>query len=163
MQSDIIEYIMKLRDEEYSYSSISGKLAAISYSMIWTILSLTRRKYVDIWGTWKDNLPRSRGIQRHWWLCITFARTYTRIHKRWRSRNRWSWWICYWIPGENNMSRRWRRKRGKGLGGGLVIEMDRRHRTKANLFRYNFDIRIAIIPWCYKLVFWNPLLKYFKY
>ncbi|MGZ5509802.1 MAG: hypothetical protein ACXWFZ_05165 [Nitrososphaeraceae archaeon] len=29
IQSDIIEYIMKLRDEEYSYSSISGKLAAI--------------------------------------------------------------------------------------------------------------------------------------
>ena len=29
IQSDIIEYIMKLRDEGYSYSSISGKLAAI--------------------------------------------------------------------------------------------------------------------------------------
>ena len=29
IQSDIIEFIMKLRDEEYSYSSISGKLAAI--------------------------------------------------------------------------------------------------------------------------------------
>ena len=41
--------------------------------------------------------------------------------------------------------------------------MDRRHRNKANLFRYNFDIKIAIIPWCYKLVFWNPLLKYFKW
>lgn len=29
IQSDIIEYIMKLRDKGYSYSSISGKLAAI--------------------------------------------------------------------------------------------------------------------------------------
>ena len=28
--------------------------------MIWTIVSLTRRKYVGILGTWKDNLPRSR-------------------------------------------------------------------------------------------------------
>ncbi len=162
MQSDIIEYIMKLRDEEYSYSSISGKLAAIFlfYDMNDTVLN--KKRICRHMGEHDKTTCQDQGIQRHWWLCITFARTYTRIHKRWRLSNRWSWWICYWIHRENNRSRQWWRKRDKGRGG-LVIEMDRHHRNKANLFRYNFDIKIAIIPWCYKLVSWNPLLKYFKY
>ncbi|MGI9011421.1 MAG: hypothetical protein ACR2F1_09585 [Nitrososphaeraceae archaeon] len=65
IQSDIIEYIMKFRDEEYSYSSISGKLAAIFlfYDMNDTVLN--KKKICRYMGEHEKTTCQDQGIQRH--------------------------------------------------------------------------------------------------
>ena len=68
IQSDIIEYIMKLRDEGYSYSSISGKLAAIFLFYDMNDITLNKKKISKYLGehvkTIKDRAYTRTEIKR---------------------------------------------------------------------------------------------------
>ncbi|MGZ5484443.1 MAG: hypothetical protein ACXWFB_00845 [Nitrososphaeraceae archaeon] len=65
IQSDIIEYIMKLRDEEYSYSSISGKLAAIFLFYDMNDIVLNKKRICRHMGEHEKTTCQDQVIQRH--------------------------------------------------------------------------------------------------